>query len=199
MNRALPWLSWALLLPWAGSAQNTLIWTTNYYPVSGTTLSEVQQSLRHSRPWKDKSNVDGLTDWHINWEFNVAPTADGCRCRSFITRTTITITLPRWSPSTNTPAPFQRAWDRYVTALGQHEAGHAQMALGAVAEQHKRIKELGPASDCDALKKSIDDLARRIVEDYTKRDAEYDRRTGHGATQGAVLFGRGRPELPKRE
>jgi predicted secreted Zn-dependent protease len=98
---------------------------------------------------------------------------------------------------TNTPPALKKAWNRYLTALEQHEAGHAQLALDAVAEQHKRVTQLGGASDCSALKKRIYELAGRIVDDYRKRDKEYDERTAHGVRQGALLS-REREEATER-
>ena len=133
------------------------------------------------------ASLVGLTTWHIEWRFNLTPTPGGCRCSSFTTRTAITNTLPRWLPPTNAPPELRIGWARFATALAQHEAGHSRLALAAVAEMHKQIKALSEDLDCDALRKKINQVAQRTVDDFRRRDQEYDRSTNHGATQGASL------------
>lgn len=176
-------------LPLIAVAQSTVRWTTNYYPVTGATVGEIHQSMSRSRPWKEKSTHDGLTDWRIQWRYQITSSPGECRLAAFTTTTTITITLPRWVRPTNALPEATTNWSRYITALGHHEAGHAQHGLAAVAEQHRRISQLGPDPNCDALKKRINDLAQQIVDDYGRRDREYDARTEHGAKQGASLGG----------
>jgi len=176
------------LLPNAHTqAQNQLVWRTNYYSVTGASLREIHRSMDQSRPWKAAENLTGLTDWRVDWWFEVKPAEDGCRCTSFTTTTSITNTLPRWTPPADAPAALAAAWTRFITALGEHEDGHSRLALAAVADLHKRIKELGPAADCDGLRKRINDLAGRVIEEHRQREKDYDRRTRHGETQGATL------------
>jgi len=177
----------ALLLPLPIRAQHSAQWTTNYYTITGASLAEIRQSLRQSRPWKDKLSAEGFTAWRVGWRFAVTPSADGCRCSSFATQTIITTTLPRWIAPTNAPPEVGRAWATYLASLGRHEAGHAQFAFAAAADITKRVGQIGEQPACDSLKKTIDALAGQIVEEYRQREKEYDQRTKHGATQGVFL------------
>jgi predicted secreted Zn-dependent protease len=177
----------ALLPPAIAQAQNKLVWKTNYYTITGASLGEIRQSMDQSRPWKEPANQSGLTEWRIDWRFELTPAEGGCRCSSFTTTTTITNTLPRWRPPAETPEELKSAWIRFIKALGEHEDGHSRLALAAVADLHKRIKTLGPAPDCDGLRKRINDLAGRVLEEHRQRDRDYDQRTRHGATQGVGL------------
>jgi predicted secreted Zn-dependent protease len=173
-------------------AQNTVHWQTNYYPVTGATIGEIHQSLSRNRPWRGQSQLDGLTDWRVQWRYQFTSSPGECRLTSFATTTTITITLPRWHRPTNASLEVVTNWVRYITALGQHEAGHARIGLAAAAEQQRRIPALASDSNCEALKRRINDLAQQIVDDHGRQDREYDRETEHGAKQGAVLRGGGR-------
>jgi predicted secreted Zn-dependent protease len=179
--------AFVFLLQFTASAQNTLTWRTNFYSVTGETLREVRQSMQRARPWQDNTDLVGLTQWRIDWRFNVVPTANGCRCASFTTTTSITNTLPRWVPPTNAPTELRTGWTRFITSLAQHEDGHSRMSLAAVAELHKKINEAGEAPDCEQMKQKLNGIAQRVIDDFRARDREYDRRTGHGATQGAQL------------
>ncbi|MEY2409124.1 MAG: hypothetical protein QOF48_1794 [Verrucomicrobiota bacterium] len=174
------------------NAQNTLLWSTNYYAITGNDTDELRDSMHRRAPWaenRDMASLVGLTTWNIEWSFTVSPTTTGCHCKSFTTRIALTNTLPRWLPPTNAPLELKRDWARFATALAQHEDGHSRLALAAVAEIHKQVSALGEDSDCDALKKKINDTARRTVDVFRKRDQDYDRNTNHGATQGAWLSG----------
>jgi len=180
-------------------SQDTLRRTTNYYSVTGASLPEIRQSLRRAHPWKNRSSLDGMTDWRIEWQFAVTPSSDGCRCTSFTTRTTITVTLPRWIPPTNAPPNLKQTWNRYLAALEKHEAGHVEMALAAVASQHKQVQQIGNWPHCETLRQKVDGLARQILDEFRRRDEEYDRLTQHGARQGAFLPGREGPRGRRRE
>lgn len=185
LRSALALASVLFLLPAAATAQNTLTWRTNFYAVTGESIRELRQSMRQARPWKDDTETVGLTQWRIDWRFDLKPTAGGCRCASFTTTTSITNTLPRWTPPTNAPPELRADWNRFITSLGQHEDGHSRLAFAAVAELHKQVKAAGEDTDCGRLRNKINDLARRVVDDFRAREREYDRRTNHGATQGA--------------
>jgi predicted secreted Zn-dependent protease len=177
----------ALLCPALVQAQNKLVWRTNYYSVQGASLGEIHRSMDQSRPWKEPANLSGLTEWRIEWRFELTPAEGGCRCSSFTTTTTITNTLPRWTPPAEAPEELKAAWTRFIKALGEHEDGHSRLALAALADLHKRIKELGPEPVCDGLRKRINDLAGRVIDENRQREKDYDRRTQHGATQGVAL------------
>ena len=166
------------LSPIAGHAQNLIVWTTNYYSVTGADFREIRQSIAASRPWKD--GFDGDTRWNVEWKFSFAETANGCACSSFGTTTKIVTMLPRWTPPADVWPPVKEQWTRYFTNLAQHEAGHARIGTAAAAEIGKRINELGVQADCDRLKKMINERAEKVVEDYRAREKEYDRRTEHG-------------------
>ena len=192
-------LALLLLLPSLVHAQSTVAWKTNYYTVGGTTLREIHESFRHARPWKDGSSFDGLTEWRIDWRFQMATADERCRCDSFTTQTAITVTLPRWTAPKNAAPEVRDAWISFFTALSKHEAGHAQNALAAVTEMHQRVTRLPTESDCAALKKKVDATAGGVVAEFRQRDVEFDRRTAHGARDGAFLPRRQSGELPGRE
>ena len=171
------------LFPLAAAAQNSLVWTTNhwttnYYSVTGANFREIRQSIAASRPWPD--GFDGDTRWTVEWKFKLAESAGGCACSSSGTATKIVTTLPRWKSPPDAPAAVREQWTRYITALTQHEVGHARIALAAATEVAKSIKAAGVQPDCDALEKDLNQRANRVVEDYRRREKEYDRRTEHG-------------------
>lgn len=187
-------LAWSMVTgafdAFSAVAQTARQWVTNHYPVTGATLPEIRQSIRLSRPWKDRREVDGFTDWRVNWQFNMISTAEGCQWSTFTTQTRITMTLPRWTPPTNAPAAVVHIWTNYYAALLRHEVGHGQMASAAADELQRRVKSSGGAGDCESLKRILNGLGETVVAEFRQKDREYDERTRHGATDGATLPGR---------
>jgi predicted secreted Zn-dependent protease len=187
-------LLFASVLP--ARTQDVVQWATNHYPVTGISLGELRQSMRENRPWKHTHPMDALTHWQVDWEFRTAAAAAAssgarCRVRSFRTTTRVTISLPRWTTRTNAPEAVVRAWDRYITALERHEAGHGQFALAAADEVRRRAARVSaeaPADvDCGSLRDRLNAQCLEVMTEYREKDRQYDVVTRHGATQGAVL------------
>ena len=174
----------------------SVLWTTNYYSVTGATPAEIRRSLAQARPWRNA--LDAYTSWHIDSRFQVAASPEGCRCVSFTNTIRIATTAPRWLRPTNATPGTVQSWVRYSQALWKHESGHAQLALAAAAEQHQRVKRLGAEPDCHSLRNRINKVAQEVLGEYRRREQEHDKQTDHGRKEGAVLRGSGPPESPRR-
>ncbi len=175
--------------PWSAVAQSTVVRKTNYYAMTGSSLRHIQESLQKTRPWKDNSGRDALTEWYVQWHASYTASGGTCQCSSFTTTTTITITLPRWIPPTNTPPEVRAAWAKYIAALEVHETGHADLAIAAAAEMHKRVNEIGSDLDCITLRTRVQNECQAVLDSHRAQEKDYDRRTRHGATQGATFRG----------
>ena len=82
------------------------------------------------------------------------------------------------------PEPGEQ-WARYIAALELHEQGHRRHGVDAANEVDRAIAAMPPAGSCDALGKNANALGMSILRKYNQLDLDYDRDTGHGATQGA--------------
>ena len=185
MNSLSLWLrcvALAVLVSITARAQ-TVYWTTNFYSVTGANWREIRQSIAGARPWRD--GFDGDTRWAIKWQFSTAQNPGGCYCTRFATTTTITTTLPRWTPPTNIFPQVKEQWTRYFTNLAQHEAGHARIGIAAAAEIQRQVAALGVHSDCQQLGAAVNEAADKVIHDYREREKEYDRRTQHGTRPAA--------------
>jgi predicted secreted Zn-dependent protease len=155
-----------------------VIWTTNFYTVTGANFREIRQSMARVRPWRD--DFDGDTRWHVNWKFTATANSSGCSAASVGTTTTITTTLPRWIPPTNAAPELKQRWSAFFVALAKHEEGHARLALAAASEVLRETSTVGAQSDCDRLRAEINQRADRVVARYQQLEMDYDRRTNHG-------------------
>lgn len=159
-------------------AQSAVSWTTNYFSVTGDTIREIRQSIRQTRPWKE--DFDGITTWDVRWKFQMTSDANGCRCTSFATTTTITTSLPRWKVPANASPETIASWTSFFLNLAEHELGHARIAHAAAAEVQKRGSGVASAADCAALTAAINAAAEGAVSEFKRREKEYDERTHHG-------------------
>ena len=160
-------------------AQSTYTWTTNYFSVAGDTIRDIRESVRQSRPWKEP--FDAITSWDVRWSFKVLSDANGCRCTSFTTTTTIISTLPKWRIPAN-PAPETIAsWTNFFINLADHEVGHGRLAVAATEEVQRRCGSITSAADCARLRADLNATAQGVVNEFRRREKEYDERTRHGA------------------
>lgn len=178
-----------VVLPGAVSAGNYTQCTTNYYTVTGSTIREIRRSMSRNRP--ARVDRDALTEWTIRSHFGSVRFQGEYRCGGFTTTTTIRITLPRWKPPENVSQSVTDQWTRYITALTQHEHGHAQFALTAAGEMHRRVAEVGTAPDPAQLKSRVDSVLVQTTDEFRNRERAYDQLTNHGLKQGAALASKG--------
>ena len=90
------------------------------------------------------------------------------------------------SVTTDNAAPdLQQRWQNYLKALLKHEDGHRVLAQFAAAEVGKQLRSIKAAPNCDALAESIKTKANATIVEFREKEAQYDRKTEHGAAQGA--------------
>jgi len=179
-------LTLALLLTCAGEARADVIrMTTNYYKVFGATAQEVRESINRLKPWKGPRSMDAQTDWAVHTKYSVGEFGGVSRVRSFETETTITVTMPVWSPPPVAAEDLTNRWQRYFTALLRHENGHAATALKAAAEVRRRAGAIREGPTDQELTRKISDTVNAVLKEFREKEDEYDKQTRHGLEQGA--------------
>lgn len=161
---------------------------TNFYHVSGTTLDELRDQVFTRGPYDRGKGLRfaGWTEWRIKWWFDQKDTPQGCAVDKAATEVHVSYTLPRWTDEDRASPEVRQAWKRFIDALTLHEEGHGQLARELGDRLRFAMESLPPEPDCDQLDDRVNELANRmIMED--KEQEEYDRRTGHGQTQGAAF------------
>lgn len=158
---------------------------TVYYDVEGKTVAELAQALQARGPQTDGERFYGLTQWQLNAEYQWIETNAGCEIAAPVVRVAVTMTLPRWAPPRGTPAELVGAWNRFYRALEQHEHEHRRLAEEAADAIRWELATLRLPSCAQAEARAQQRVAD-IVQDYNRRNAQYDAQTRHGITEGAV-------------
>ncbi|EJE54683.1 putative secreted Zn-dependent protease [Acidovorax sp. CF316] len=156
------------------------------YTVHLQTGQTLRQALQAATPIVvDGRRFHGYTRWHVRWSYRWWREASGrCAITEVTTRLSTEVQLPELH---NASPQQQAAFDRYLRALAQHEQGHAQFGRDAAQAIDQGIARLPAAADCATLEREADALGRRLLQEHVEREKQYDRGTGHGATQGARL------------
>ena len=177
-GRTITFIVGLVSFPLLACAQSSFTWTTNFYPVTGTSFREIRHSIDRSRPWKDP--FDGITQWNVEWRGKLNPSPNGCSGSGYTTETKIVTTLPRWTPPADVSPEVKVQWTRFFVALAQHEAGHARIGRAAAVKVDETIRQVGVQADCDTVQRLINERAESVLAEHRRKDDEYDRRTDHG-------------------
>lgn len=80
---------------------------------------------------------------------------------------------------------MQVHWAAFLSALKEHEAGHADLGRRAARAILDALRDL-PAAPCNILASTVDKAAQTILDSYHVQNVTYDLETFHGLTQGVI-------------
>ena len=151
-----------------------------YYDVSGRNAREIREAMNRVRPTdpNDGHRVDALSRWRMGMGWpRRGP--DVCLLDQARVRFQASVLMPRLVNAEALPAAVRARWQAYIAALEVHEAGHIRHAYENMPTVLAAIR----ASDCARA----EEAGRAAIRAVGAWDAEYDRATRHGATQGATF------------
>lgn len=153
-----------------------------HYDVQGYDYDSVTRSLRANGP----NGFHGLASWNISYEFTSKQHRGACQIDMVRVKVSGKILMPRWVDEPSAPLELQRRWSNHYAALKRHEDGHIQHGRELALLVKERLMGLGSVP-CDQLQTLAQGGYQRIFDNFKGRDQEYDARTNHGATQGAMF------------
>lgn len=158
-----------------------------YYDVTGATAGELRAALSRLGPLgSDGMRWDGYTAWQIDAPaLDFSPAEDSCGVAAAPVPVRVLITLPRWNAPPDADPRLVQRWQKFLAALERHERGHAGIAYQAAEDIDRRLRRLGRFPTCAAAGQAAQQAVARLLGKAQERDAAYDRRTRHGARQGA--------------
>lgn len=169
-----------------GGAQITEI--RRYYELDARLLEPLRQQLAERAVAAGLAGgAIGRTLQDVETRYRLEPLPSGCRLTELAVRVDLTMDLPVWRPQGTTRPELRARWARMITALTLHEEGHRDNAVWAAQELHQRLSALSQDKGCDALGKLAQRELFLVKLRFELREQVYDRRTGHGVSQGSVL------------
>lgn len=157
------------------------------YEVSGLTVQEVRASIEKLGPMHptQKKRYDGITEWDLSWKYQSSRRGKVWIVTSRSVILNIKVSVPKWVDMDKASPLTQRQWKIYQSNLVRHEQGHVNIAMRAAMAIDNYIGTYGGASSLDQMQANIERNTKLILERFRKYDVNYDKRTRHGATQGA--------------
>jgi predicted secreted Zn-dependent protease len=160
------------------------------YTVIGKTVNDISKSLEANAiadPHEPGSRYYALTRWQLAGNSSVTPSLRGCEVNSGDVSVTITMTLPALATTTGVPADALNRFNTFMEKTVLHESGHAELALQGARDYQRALGNFPPVSDCEGLKIQLNNLFRRSFDTMDAANSDYDAKTQHGVTQGAVF------------
>jgi predicted secreted Zn-dependent protease len=160
------------------------------YNVTGQTLGELSRSL-DAQAMADPNDPSGRyyaqTQWYLASRWSYQPTARGCEVTSGSVTLTMTMTLPILAPAVGTAPDVLKHWTVFIDNTIEHETGHVKLNLQDARNFQRDLGNLPPAPDCATISWQLTDLFDRATNVIRRDNIDYDTKTRHGATQGAVF------------
>lgn len=162
---------------------------TNHYFISGSTQKEIMDSIVSNRPWGTNLNFLAFTKWTVNWEFQTALENQKFRPVNVKVRVVSEITMPAYKPPTNgISQDFLINWGNYYRKLLEHELGHVSISQEAGKAVYERLTKYGGAASRREMHAEVHRIANSTIDEYRKKDEEYDKTTRHGLNQITTRF-----------
>lgn len=186
------WRLFTLLLLCLGAqpAQAAPVVATRYefYDVAPLNRHELRNELMNKSPVQTKGgDFLAYTEWKLHLNYQTSLRKNGCFLSSATVTLLVTYTLPRLDDNYFYDWATQSAFNRFYNALWTHEQGHAESGELAAEAVQTALKHLHAHPACEALREEIDGRFQNILDDFHARDIDYDKRTGHGRSQGVDI------------
>lgn len=154
-----------------------------HYMVYGNNYQSVSKSLKRNRP----DGYNSMNEWHISWQYDFKIKDDQCHMVQPKVKRKVIFILPKLAVGQPLSQSFQKEWQRFSAALIAHQMGHAKFADQAMLAIQAAFDHFPAEKTCQQVKEKANQLARTIIDDYKVKEKAYDKETGSGFTQGAVL------------
>ena len=158
-----------------------------YYDVNlrpGQRVMPVMRTATHLGPTPTGAAL-GQTDPRITWTYdNAWGPNQTCRVNGATVDLASVITLPRLRGA---DAVQQAGFATFIAALQVHELGHHAIAREQARAIDHVLRSLPASRDCQALVELALQRTRYVMKQYEDKQAQYDRDTGGGRTQGTWM------------
>jgi predicted secreted Zn-dependent protease len=164
------------------AATNPGAWV-RYYEIEGIEHAALLEAMNRLGP----KGFHAYATWNVSYGYRTAMKDGRCAVALVEARMKGDILMPRWTKRHGASADLVARWQRYEAALLAHEEGHLDIGRELARVVEADLQRVPPAADCRALDAAVRARYDTLLKGFSSRDKEYDQRTQHGRTQGAVF------------
>lgn len=179
----------ALALSASRAGLHTLIDSPHYYRVYGYTSAQIRQQIIRCTPTQfigASEAYSGQTDFWMGWSYNYVQTATACQVTAVAVGFHVTQTYPEWQPAASAQPDLAAQWQTFMANLITHEQGHVSLDTHYAQTVLHDLQSMS-APTCSSLIQQVTSRANHDVAALNAANDDYDARTHHGQTQGAIL------------
>jgi predicted secreted Zn-dependent protease len=145
-----------------------------YYPVTGATPYDINQSILRHGPKYGGLSAYGVTtyDYKPSATCASAPGADA-RVGSFKMELQFQIKLPKLSTEKSLRSDVRSSWGKFSSFVKSHEETHRRIWMGCAKSAESKIQSLR-ANSCSALTKRIDQVLMNMAQSCNKKHEAFD-------------------------
>jgi predicted secreted Zn-dependent protease len=126
------------------------------YPVSGTNLDEIADSLAANAPKNEGVIAYGLTEYSYSLDGSFCGTPSTCGLGEISITATVVVTLPSLTTLDQISGEVAQLWNAYAEDVAVHEGRHVRILDEGLEEIKRMLLLIPPQPDCDALNREID-------------------------------------------
>lgn len=182
--RMLFWLSvWACLSVPAAHAEVQTYTRYQNYAIQGNSVEELRAAM--DRNARAVGGHYATTKWNIQWSERWGARNGACGLLSYTVTLTVVFRMPEWRGAENADPALRDKWYKFRDALQRHEDGHKQMGVQAANQIEGILDNFGTVPDCSQMSAAVNRAGQTVLEQYQKKEIQYDAETQHGISQGA--------------
>ncbi len=159
------------------------------YNVAGKTLDEISKALDAQAmldPHEPGSRYYARTDWYLTSDWSWKASSADCALTGAQVTVAVTMTLPTLV-SVDAPEDVQKRWRTFIDNTIAHENEHVKLAYDGARNYQRDLDRIPAAANCEVLQNRLKDLFRKNFDLIDRANIDYDKRTKHGETQGAIF------------
>ncbi len=118
--------------------------------------------------------VVGLTEWSLRYHYTFRVGLYRCEIKKHSVDVSVAIHLPYWENKWEASESLQRSWDQYVRMVSDHEEIHKEYAIRTAKRLDKDISDLGVFKGCNALRKEVEAIAQRHMQQNKADNSWFD-------------------------
>lgn len=158
---------------------------TAYYTVNGNSTRQIVEQMLSCAPQYEQGSI-AVTLSQASIAYDLTEKDNGI-CRVINPRIGIktTVALPEWKNS-NTNETLEKKWNTFAKNIAFHENGHVSIDAQYGQKMYTAISTTAD-ENCTTINQTVKTKLMGLKKAMDAANAQYDKETEHGHTQGVIL------------
>jgi predicted secreted Zn-dependent protease len=156
-----------------------------FYELRESSESKLREEIRSARAARGMREY-GDSQWQIRSSYDFTTSGEDCEPTRVDVSLELRLILPRLRNPDALSPELRAEWRRFLRALREHQLNHKQIAIECAEQISAGLTSVGPLR-CERLEEAMQSITEEVTSTCHARNADYDLRTRHGASEGATF------------